>query len=146
MKHTLLLISHFCWLGYQPTEGVCSFIAFCVTKIKTVFRGPIFRWFFSLTVNSTKYPQNISMEEGKDQESNITPDPGHHMDKWKNTRKRHIQESKEVSPFPAGDHKDARNRQDSMTDKHKPQTTQDLQKKHRLGTVSKKITEGLKHI
>ena len=33
----------------------------------------------------------------------------------KNTRKHHIQESQEVSPFPAGDHKAARNRQDRMT-------------------------------
>ena len=32
----------------------------------------------------------------------------------KNTRKHHIQESQEVSPFPAGDHKAERNRQDSM--------------------------------
>ena len=36
----------------------------------------------------------------------------------KNTRKHHIQESQEVRPFPAGDHKAAMNRQDSMTDKH----------------------------
>ena len=36
------------------------------------------------------------------------------------TRKHHIQESQEVSPFPADDHKAARNRYDSMTDtKHK---------------------------
>ena len=33
----------------------------------------------------------------------------------KNTRKHHIPESQEVSPFPAGDHKAARNREDSMT-------------------------------
>ena len=33
----------------------------------------------------------------------------------KNTRKHHIQESKEVSPFPAGDHKAAINRQETMT-------------------------------
>ena len=45
----------------------------------------------------------------------------------KNIRKHHIQEIQEVSPFPAGGHKAARNRQDSMTDK------QDPQKKHRLG-------------
>ena len=32
----------------------------------------------------------------------------------KNTRKHHIQESQEVNPFPAGDHKAARNRQDRM--------------------------------
>ena len=35
----------------------------------------------------------------------------------KNTRKHHIQESQEVSPFPAGDHKAAMNRQESMTNK-----------------------------
>ena len=34
----------------------------------------------------------------------------------RNTRKHHIQESQEVSPFPAGDHKAAMNRQDCMTD------------------------------
>ena len=38
----------------------------------------------------------------------------------KNTRKHNIQESQETSPFSAGDHKAAMNRQDSMTDtKHK---------------------------
>ena len=37
-----------------------------------------------------------------------------------NTRKHHIQESQEVSPSPAGDHKAAMNRHDSMADtKHK---------------------------
>ena len=34
----------------------------------------------------------------------------------KSTRKHHILESQEVSPFPTGDHKAARNRQDSMAD------------------------------
>ena len=33
----------------------------------------------------------------------------------KNTRKHHIQESQEVRSSPAGDHKAAMNRQDSMT-------------------------------
>ena len=38
----------------------------------------------------------------------------------KNRRKHHIQENQEVSPFPAGDHKAAMNRQESMTNtKHK---------------------------
>ena len=37
-----------------------------------------------------------------------------------NTRKHHIQESQEVSLFPAGDHRAAVNRQESMTNtKHK---------------------------
>ena len=43
-------------------------------------------------------------------------------------------------PFPAGDHKAARKRQDSTTDmKHS-------QKKYRLGTVSKKHTGRLEHV
>ena len=65
------------------------------------------------------------------------------MEKWQNTSKHYIQESQEVSPFPAGDHKAAMNRQDSMTDKTALQTRtinnkNDPQEKHRLGTVSKK--------
>ena len=34
----------------------------------------------------------------------------------KNTRKHHIQENQEVNPFPAGDHKAARNKQDCTAD------------------------------
>ena len=37
----------------------------------------------------------------------------------KNTIKRHIQERQEVSPFPAGDHKAAMNRQNITNTKHK---------------------------
>ena len=41
---------------------------------------------------------------------------------YKNTRKHHIQESQEVSPFQVGDHKAAMNRQESMTNtKHQLQ-------------------------
>ena len=47
--------------------------------------------------------------------------------------------------FPAGDHKAARVRPDSMTDKLK-KPKKDPQRKHLLGTVSKKITGGLKHV
>ena len=60
------------------------------------------------------------MEEGKDQESiqsNTTLDQDTTWKSHKNTRKHHIQESQEVSLFPAGDH-----RQDNMTNtKHKQQ-------------------------
>ena len=55
-----------------------------------------------------------------------------------NTRKQHIQENQEVSPFLAGDHKAAMNRQDSTTD-----TKKDPKKKHRLGTVSTFLQDGL---
>ena len=62
----------------------------------------------------------------------------------KNTRKHHTQESQEINSFPAGDHKAARTRQDSITKtntKHKQQ--KGSTKKQRLVTVSKKILEGL---
>ena len=69
----------------------------------------------------------IKSIEGKDQESmqsSTTPDLRHH-DIWesdKNTRKHCTQESQEVSSFPAGDRKAARNIQGSIiktTMKHK---------------------------
>ena len=47
-------------------------------------------------------------------------------------------ESQEVSPFPAGDHKAHINRRAQRHGKHETeQKTQDPQKKYRLGTVSK---------
>ena len=61
-------------------------------------------------------------EECKDQElmqSSTTPDRRHHMEKCQNTRKKHhTLESQEVSPFPAGDHKAGRSRQDSFIQGH----------------------------
>ena len=65
----------------------------------------------------------------------------------KNTRKHHITVSQEVSPFPAGDDKSARNRPDSMTKtnrKHK--LHKGYTKKHRLGMTSKKVTGGLNRL
>ena len=61
----------------------------------------------------------------------------------KHTRKHHIQESQEVSPFPTGGHKLARNIHDSMA-KTNTNNKKDPQKKHHLRTVSKKITGELK--
>ena len=47
-------------------------------------------------------------------------------------------ESQEVSPFPAGDHKTHINRRAQRHSKHKTeQNIKDPQKKYRLGTVSK---------
>ena len=47
-------------------------------------------------------------------------------------------ESQEVSPFPAGDHKAHINRRIQMHSKHKTEKNiKDPQKKYRLGTVSK---------
>ena len=68
------------------------------------------------------------------------------MGKWqKHTKKHHIQESQEVSPFPGGDHKAARSRQDSMTDKNEKNNKNDPQKKHHLGhaRIQKVLSERL---
>ena len=52
-------------------------------------------------------------------------------------------DSQEVSPFPVGDHKATRNRYDSITHTNMKQNLQnDLQKKQRLGTVSKNTFTG----
>ena len=56
----------------------------------------------------------------------------------KKHKKHNIQVSQEVSTFPVGDHKAARNR--------KQITKKDPPMKHRLGTVSKKITGGFYHV
>ena len=54
----------------------------------------------------------------------------------------HIQENQDVGPFQADDHKAARHRQHNMA---KTNTNKkDPQKKYCPGTVSKKITGGLK--
>ena len=62
---------------------------------------------------------NQRKEEGRDQEliySSTTPDQRHNMGKCqKHNLTSHTHESQEVSPFPAGYHKAAMNRQDSMT-------------------------------
>ena len=94
----------------------------------------------SLTVAKFPFDENSfeSKKEGKDQksiQSSTTPDPGY---QWEsdNFTIRHPNESQEVSPFPAGDHKASVNRRARKHDKNK---TRDPQKKHRLGTVSKNI-------
>ena len=46
-------------------------------------------------------------------------------------------ESQEVSPFPAGDHKAHINRRTQKHSKHKKKNIKDPQKKYRLGTIRK---------
>ena len=60
---------------------------------------------------------SLSKKKGKDQkstQSSTTPDPGHHI-KVTITQTNHIQDSQDVSPVPAGDHKATMNRQEYMT-------------------------------
>ena len=86
-----------------------------------------------------------SKDEDKDQESiqsSTTCDPDTICESDKNTRKHHIQESKEVSHFPVDDSKAARNRQDSITKTNmKINNKKDPQKKYLLGTVSKTLED-----
>ena len=66
------------------------------------------------------------MEECKDQESvqlSTTPDKVHHMERDKNTRKHHTHASKEVSAFPAGDHKAAGSRHETQLAKRIKRST-----------------------
>ena len=74
--------------------------------------------FWNISQTQANPVQSVqSIEEGKDQESiqsSTTHGSGHLMRKWQKQKKHHIQESQEVSPFPASDHKAARNRQDSI--------------------------------
>ena len=89
-----------------PRSGVCkNLILFILTtKLQTTLHN--------LTSGFGSCFLKIK-EEGKDQisiQSCTTPDPGHIMESDKNT------ESQEVSPFPAGDHKAARNRRDSRSE------------------------------
>ena len=76
----------------------------------------------------------------KDQEtiqSSTTADPGYQGESDKLTADT-TNESQEVSPFPAGDHKAHINRRAQRHNKHKTeQNIKDPQKKYRLGTVSK---------
>ena len=54
-------------------------------------------------------------------------------------------ESQEVSPFPAGDHKASTDVHERITNQDKNKKN-DPQKKHRLGTVSKYFIGGLKPV
>ena len=56
--------------------------------------------------------KNIKIRNRYNQVPHLTLDTIWESDK--NTRKHHIQEGQEVSPFPTGDHKGARNRHGSM--------------------------------
>ena len=67
--------------------------------------------------------------------------------KVKNSQLDTTNESQEVSPFPAGDHKAHINRRSQRHSKHKTEKNiKDPQMKYRLGMVSKKNTGGLKPV
>ena len=57
----------------------------------------------------------LPVRSRQNQIPHLTPDTIGESDK--NLRKHHTQESREVGPFPADDHKAARNRHDTIVDK-----------------------------
>ena len=97
--------------------------------------------------NDTSRPHTVlngmfcidNSNNGNDQESiqwSTTPVQGHHMEKWQHTRKHHILESQEFSPFRAGNHKAARKRQDK--DKNETQITKRIHKRNTAKSYSLK--------
>ena len=87
--------------------------------------------------------QNINYHQSKqgckDQESiqsSTTPDPGYQWESDKLTVDT-TNESQEVSPFPAGDHKAHINRRaQNIANTRQNKNIKDSQKKYRIGTVS----------
>ena len=106
------------------------------------------RWirFRDATQNRQNISDNQSKENAKIRNLNTLVSHLTQNTIWesdKNTRKNHIKEIQEATPFPAGDHKAARNRQYSMTKTNtNTNNKMDPQKKRHLGTVSKKLLEG----
>ena len=76
------------------------------------------------------------MQSQESIQSSTTPDPGYQWESDKLTVDT-TNESQEVSPFPAGEHKVHINRRAQRHSKHKTeQKLKDPLKKYRLGTVS----------
>ena len=126
--YILTIRQHFC------LKQECNFIPFfCsnedVISPKYLNQGFVAYKVIVLIINRTYFFMQVILayfltlfsKEGKDQESiqsRMTRDTTWESDK--NTINHHKQECQEVSPFPAGDHKDAMNRQENKTNtKHK---------------------------
>ena len=98
------------------------------------------KWVCPFTQTSVAPSEYQGKQECKDQESiqsSTTPDPGYQWESDKLTVDT-TNESQEVSPFPAGDHKAHINRRaQNIANTRQNKNIKDPQKKYRLGTVSK---------
>ena len=72
-------------------------------------------WTASSMFACNKVSKKAKIRNRYNQLPHLTQDTTWESDK--NTRKYHIEKSQEVSHFPAGDHKSAINRQETMTDR-----------------------------
>ena len=101
----------------------------CYVLVKLLSLHPLKWKYFTYKVR-----KKATIRNQYNQVPHLTQDTVWESDKINN--KRHIQESQVVNPFPAGDHKAARRKQDNMAKTN-------TKKEYHLGTVSKKILEGL---
>ena len=99
----------------------CDFMVYKVKPCLTALALEL--WFYVLVLEVRQIADNkVRKKENIRNRHNQIPHPAQDTiwERNKYTRKHHAQESQEVSPFQAGDHKAARNRHDSMADmKHK---------------------------
>ena len=130
MTSLLVCFTSFCVLAFL----------ICVLPDKLVFSFKIPTECLHI-INSTRVSHTFiqSKEDGKDQASIQSSTTSYRGTKWdsdkKNKKTPHMREPR-GQPFPAGDHKAARNRYDSIT-KTSTNNEKDPQKKHRLRTVCK---------
>ena len=114
-----------CWICHNMVY------IFIFTFSKQSFDKPLdFATVHSLMVDTDMIDSCQSKKEGKDQESiqsSTTPDPGYQWESDKLTVDT-TNESQEVSPFPAGDHKASINRCAQRHSKHK------TEQKHKRST------------
>ena len=116
--HNIQVFTHSgCSKEPSPQEGVTIIIS---AEMKTgCFASRVldyvdYLWLWQILVKVKK--KKAMIRKRYNQVPHLTRDTIWESDQ--NTRNHHTQESQEVSPFPAGDHKAAWNRQDSITKKN----------------------------
>ena len=118
-----MAISWVCHFNVQYIQLVFTENAFsCYTTLAraTIQVANLFSYNFHRHQGDNKSKKKAKIRNRYNQVQHLTRDTLWESDK--NTRKHHTQESKEASPFPAGDHKAASNRQDSIINKDDRQT------------------------
>ena len=121
-------------------DGFITLLTLALTPFKTKGSTLKYARFFKIGGFGSGKDTVKSKKWCKDQESiqsSTTPDPGYQWESDKLTEDT-TNESQEVSPFPAGDHKAHINRRaQNIANTRQNKNIKDPQKKYRLGTVSK---------
>ena len=124
-------------LTRETSQFLCYEILLNMTYV--AYKNAFFRemqfWSHCYTVVSYQSKQGCKDQESI--QSSTTPDPGYQWESDKLTEDT-THESKEASPFPAGDHEAHINRRaQNIANTRQNKNIKDPQKKYRLGTVSK---------